>query len=149
MVLVGASDVIFRSCHRSIQYEKACTMLDFICHVIVTPFCSVSPGVRMQGCCFGSYISTFQRFSTANILMMLANSVEQRTWQRAPNPTLIYFPSITLLCFVSVASIDSSSCNPSSIQLKFVTTSVWFLSDDSQWKSHKQNYEPINKNQAS
>jgi hypothetical protein len=77
------------------------SMYCFICHVIVTLFCSVSPGVRVQGCCFGSYISTFQLFSTANILMMLANSVEQRTWQCAPqpHPHLFSFYYFALFCF--------------------------------------------------
>jgi hypothetical protein len=82
-------------------------------------------------------------------IMSLINSIREsmhNVWFYLPrystHPHLFSFYYFALF-FVSVASIDSSSCIPSSIQLKFVIASMWFLSDDSQWKSHKQNCEPI------
>ena len=51
----------------------------------------------------------------------LAPSVEQTTWRRVPPPP------ITSLHFLSVASLDSSSWTPSSMQLEFVIASVGYF----------------------
>jgi len=64
-----------------------------------------------------SWLLDIQRWSTVSSL----------SWTNDPAACFPSLPSITLLHFVSVASLGSSSWTPSSMQLEFVIASVGYF----------------------